>query len=400
MNRTLKIFLLLYTLWYGPGTICSPVLAQSGELQLNLLLDSDQILDWSREYEVVIADQIPATITLGKVQEDNTVIGILAIQGLENRLILHGIENHSNFTLHEWVDNNIRSGSLELSENQGDLSGYWYNHDKTLRLTIHSKKLHMPREIRQYQHEELVFHTLVSQESEHLISSHVINQETWRRRQVKNGKCLKIQQGRNEIEFCRTGTLALYPYHRIDLVRLLHGLVPQIPHDEIFNSQISRWLDQWAEEVFQASEMDFEDHRWSHNQSIWFTPDYISEDLISGLLSVQFLGQQWMHSQAIVYDRQKNQFYSPADFFRSHTSWGDQFQELARQQIYKAHGATIDIFPEALERIRFHMTLNPQGILISSDFTPYFGRLQVQLDYQDYREDLQRFAPFRKLIHQ
>lgn len=400
MNKTTEIFWVMCTCWLWAGLGCTPGLAQSGELQLNLLLEPDQVLDWSREFPVAVAEQIPATITLGKLQGENTVIGILGIEGLESRLVLHGIENDQRFNLHEWVDNSTRSGSLELVINQGELTGFWYNHDKSLRLPVENEKVGLPREIRQYQHADLIFHTQYSEDVELLITSSFMERDTWKNRIPKNARCHDITINHRLAEFCRNAHLDLYAYHKIDLIRLLHGLVPQIPHDEVFNRQISDWLDQWAEKVFQETDIDFEEQRWSHNQSIWFTPDYITEELVSGLLSIQFSGDQFIHSHSVVYDREKNLFYSPQDFFRNHTAWGDDFQDLARKSIYAVHRETIDVFPEVLERIRFHMTLNPQGILISTDYTPYFGRLEVQLKYEDYREDLQRFAPFRKLIHQ
>lgn len=400
MNKTLQILLIMPLFWLFTGSGGSVAQAQSGELQLNLLLETGQVLEWSQVYQIVIAEQIPAKITLGKLQGENTVVGIFGIEGLDNRLILHGIYKDQTVSLHEWVDNNIRSGSLELTISQNDLTGYWYNQDKTYRLSIHSKQLRLPREIRQYQNGKAVFHTQYSQDEEILISPPQVDPKNWNTRTTKNGRCIHLAVDDGKEEFCRTAHLDLYPYNRVDLVRLLYGLVPQIPHDEVFNRQISDWLDQWAQEIFQEPDIDFEDHRWSHNQSIWFTPDFITEDLVSGLLSIQFIGNQFIHSHSVIYDRNKNQFYTPQDFFRSHTAWGDQFQELARESIYAAHAETIDVFPEVMERIRFHMTLNPQGILISTDYTPYFGRLEVQLKYADYRDDLQRFAPFRKLINQ
>ena len=400
MNRITATLWVLHVYWLWASIGSTPGLAQSGELQLNLLLEPDQILDWSREFPVVLAKQIPATITLGRLQGENTVIGILGIAGLENRLVLHGIETDQMFNLHEWVDNSIRSGSLELSLRHGELTGFWFNRDKSIRLSIDTEIKGLPQEIRQYQHAESVFHTQFRENTERLIASSFIDHETWDHRTPQNVRCLDLTINHRATEFCRTAHLDLYAYHKVDLVRLLHGLVPQIPHDEIFNRQISDWLEEWADEVFQEPDIDVEEHRWSHQQAIWFTPDFIADDLVSGLLSIQFSGNQFIHSHSIVYDRNKKQFYTPRDFFRNHTPWGDNFQELARKSIYAVHQEMIDIFPEVFERIRFHMTLNPQGVLISSDYTPYFGRLEVQLNYEDYQQDLQRFAPFRKLIHQ
>src|SRR5690554_5487356 len=170
MNKTLQILLIMPLFWLFTGSGGSVAQAQSGELQLNLLLETGQVLEWSQVYQIVIAEQIPAKITLGKLQGENTVVGIFGIEGLDNRLILHGIYKDQTVSLHEWVDNNIRSGSLELTISQNDLRGYWYNQDKTYRLSIHSKQLRLPREIRQYQNGKAVFHTQYSQDEEILIS--------------------------------------------------------------------------------------------------------------------------------------------------------------------------------------------------------------------------------------
>ena len=121
MIETKKIFLLLTLTWMWMILFTNSSGAQSGELQLNLLLESDKTIDWTREYQVVIADQIPATIFLGKLKGENTVIGILRTAGLGDRLVLHGIQTQNRFNLHEWVDNSHRSGELEIVQSENKL---------------------------------------------------------------------------------------------------------------------------------------------------------------------------------------------------------------------------------------------------------------------------------------
>ncbi len=398
MIETKKIFLLFTLTWMWMVLSTKTCGAQSGELQLNLLLESNKTMDWTREYQVVIADQIPATIFLGKLKGENTVIGILRTTGLGDRLVLHGIQTQDRFNLHEWVDNSHRSGELEIVQSENNLTGYWYNQDRTIRLSIQSKNHNLPYEIRQYQNDKEVFFTIHRNESEELMGQTILTEKNWKDIHRPHQKCYDVRVNNRMTDFCRTGVLNLYSYNRIDLVRILHGLVPQIPHDQVFNSQISGWLEEWALQIFQDSTSESGDERWSQNQAIWFIPDYITDDLISGLLSIQYSGDRLIHSKAVIYDRQKNVFYGPEDFFRSHTGWGNEFQEYARKTIYEVHAKTIDVFPEVMERLKFHLTLTPKGILISSDFTPYFGRLTAQLKYKDFQEDLQRFAPFRKLF--
>lgn len=396
--RKIDQLLCIILIFVGSGLM--NVKAQSNQLQLNLLLESDQSLEWSREYKVLIAKHIPAKIILGKLTNENTLIGFFNMDGLDNQLILHGIENEGRYTLHEWLDNSTKTGSLLLEHDRDSLWGYWYNSSKTMRLRIHTKRnnLSNPDEIRQYQHNDLLFFTRYSEGEEMLLDSALFDGQLWQKTHRPHTRCFEIPVRHQSTEFCLSGHLALYSYNRVDLVRILHGQVPQIPHDEIFNSQISEWLNNWAGQVFQDSIYDITEQRWSRNQSIWFMPDFINKNIVSGMLSIQYSGDEMIHSKAVVYDRGKNRFYNPEDFFRSHTIWNEDFQETARQYIYEKHHATIEIFPEGMERIQFHMTLNPKGVLISTDFTPYFGRLTVQLDRQIYKDDLQRFAPFRKLL--
>lgn len=400
MNGMRKIDQLLCIILIFVGTGLMNVNAQSNQLQLNLLLESDQSFEWTREYQVRIARHIPATIILGKLTNENTLIGFFNMDGLDNQLILHGIGNEHRYTLHEWLDNSTKTGSLQLEYAQDSLWGYWYNPLKTMRLRIHTQRndLSNPDEIRQYQHDDLLFFTRYNDGEEMLLDSTLFDEQFWQKTYRPHAQCYEIPVRNRDTEFCLSGHLDLYSYNRVDLVRILHGQVPQIPHDETFNSQISQWLNNWAEQVFQDSIYDIAEQRWSRNQSIWFMPDFINENIVSGMLSIQYSGDEIIHSKSVIYDLKKNRFYNPEDFFRSHTNWNEDFQATARQYILEKHHTTIEFFPEAIDRIQFHMTLNPKGILISTDFTPYFGRLEVQLDRQIYKDDLQRFAPFRKLL--
>ncbi len=400
MNGIRKIDQLLCILLMVIGSGFRTVNAQSSQLQLNLLLESGQALEWSREYPVLIARHIPAKIILGKLVDENTLIGFFKIEGLDKKLILHGIENEDRYTLNEWADNSIRTGALQLEHHKDSLWGYWYNQPKTMRLRIHTKNNDLPNsdEIRQYQHNDLVFFTRYSDDGEVLLDPSMLDKNSWEEMYLPHQRCYDILLQNQSIEFCRSGQLEFYSYNRVDLVRILHGQVPQIPHDEIFNRQISQWLNDWADQVFEDTITDITDQRWSRNQSIWFIPDFINENIVSGMLSIQYSGDEMIHSKSVIYDRKKNKFYSPENFFRSNTSWNEDFQETARRYILEKHWATLEIFPEVMKRIRFHMTLNSQGMLISTDFTPYFGRVKVQMDHQIYEDDLQRFAPFRKLL--
>ena len=389
---------LLRLLWLLACVIPVYTSAQSGALQLSLLLESDQTILWTREYEVNIAEDIPATVVLGKLEGDNSVIGMIKIEGLQEQLVLHGIQNASGFNLHEWVNNNQRTGSLEVRIESDILRGYWYNRDKTIRLPVQSRSRSATQEIRQYQSGQQLFFTKAGPGIEQLLDQRTMNEKLWKKICQPGQRCyhVPVNISPQELEFCRSGKLDLYSYNRVDLARILHGLVPQIPHDETFNTQVSQWLNEWASLVFRDS-LGVEE-RWSHNQNIWFVPDYLTDDLVSGLLCIQFSGEGLIHSQPLIYDRQKRIFYTEEDFFRSTSDWAENFQNKARNLIYDAHQTTIDVFPEILDRIKFHMTLTPNGMLISSDFTPYFGRLTVRPDKEIYQEDLQRFAPFRKLL--
>lgn len=400
MNGIKKIVQILWILLLLTGSRTFTAHGQSNQLQLNLLLESDQSLEWTREYQVFIARHIPATIILGKLTNENTLIGLFDIDGLDNKLILHGIENKKQYTLHEWLDNSIKTGSLHLKHHQNLLTGYWYNTTRSMRLSIQSKTTSAPNanEIRQYQYQDQLFFTKTTDGEEEILDSDIINRESWGKKHHSPSQCYEISLRGQAEEFCLSGRLGLYPYNQVDLVRILHGQVPQIPHDEAFNSQISQWLNNWADYVFQDTIYDISEQRWSRNQSISFMPDFINEDLVSGMLSIQYSGDEMIHSKSVIYDRDKKKFYTPQDFFRSHTSWNENFQNTARQYIIEKHYPTINVFPEIMDRIRFHMTLNPNGVLISTDFTPYFGRLKVQLDRNIYQDDLQRFAPFRKLL--
>lgn len=382
------------------GNAFAIVNAQSSQLQLNLLLEPGQSLEWAKEYSVLIADQLPAKVIIGNLKNENTLIGIFKITGLKQRLILHGIQNETHFILHEWLDNSIKTGSLSLQHNQDSLWGHWYNQSKSLRLPIHSfnQDESKQREIRQYQGDSQLFFTRYTGGREVLMDQSVVDSTTWKEIFIPHKRCYDIKINNRINEFCQTGHLKLYSYHRVDLVRILHGQIPQIPHDETFNSRITEWIDDWADLVFQDSLRDITDQRWSRNQAVWFIPDFLGDDLISGILTIQFSGDQMIHSRSVIYDSKKKKFYAPEDFFRSNTVWYDDFQNMARRFIFEKYASTIEVFPEVMERIKFHMTLNPQGILISSDFTPYFGRLKVQLDHRDYEQSLQRFTPYRKFL--
>ena len=402
MTGYIKIYHLAGILYLLIHIAIHPVIAQSGQLQLNILLEPDQTLDWTREYPVHIAEGIPATIVLGKIAGENTLVGIFKTEGTGLRLVLHGIQNKNKYILREWVDNNTETGSVVLQNEEESVWGFWYNKKESLRLEIRSvnpgPQSMVRDELRQYQNGDFVFFTRYNEQQESVLQNLFIDSAMWMGKYLPHKQCYNFQAGNRSRKFCRTGDLGVYFYSHVDLTRIIYGYVPQIPHDETFNSKISKWLSQWAKEALPDTLGDLADQRWSRRQAIRFIPDYIGNDLVSGLLSIQYSGDGTFHARSVIYDRKKNVFYQPEDFFRSHTSWNEDFQQTAQKYFYEEYEKILEMFPGITDRIRYHMTVNPKGLIISTDFTPYFGRLEIQLNKEEIEDDLQRFAPFRKFI--
>lgn len=400
LNRLKELCRLIVLLFILLGQLPVKMSAQSGNLQLNLLLEPGQFLEWEHTYPIVLAGDIPGQIVLGNIEEENTLVGLLKIEGIEGQLVLHGIETENEFILNEWLNNSTKTGSLRLYYDRDSVWGYWYNLGEERRLEIYSPG--DPglggSQIHQYQHDSLLFFTMKKDRTEILLRDEILNQEEWLKIGQQNKQCYPISTRGRAKQFCRTGSLDLYSYYQMDLSQIVHGQIPQIPHDEIFNGYLSGQLNKWADQIFQDSSVFSPGHRWEKYQLIWFEPDYITDKIVSGLMSIRFSGKEMIHSVAIVYDRKKKSFYYPDDFFRSQSSWNSDFQKMARQFIYEEYRSVIDVFPDAYENIDFHMTLTQKGILISTDFTPYFGRLTRYLGKEKYEEQLKRFVPFRKLL--
>src|SRR5690625_6157196 len=76
-------------LWILTSFVASE--AQSEFLQLNLLLEDQEQFEWTKNCPGWLAEDIPAQILVGKIEHENTLVGMIYVKGLEEQLILHGV---------------------------------------------------------------------------------------------------------------------------------------------------------------------------------------------------------------------------------------------------------------------------------------------------------------------
>lgn len=375
--------------------------AQSKFLQLNLLLEDQEQFEWTKNYPIWLAEDIPAQILVGKLEEDNTLIGMIDVKGLEEQLILHGVISDESMILYEWYEDSFESGKLELDILDDGVNGYWFNITGERRFSIspRSDSSIASSTIRQYQSNDHFIFTLKTDPLESVLYSSGSEIQSWDHRQPAGRDCFIARRGDRKSEYCLTGEVQLYDYYKVNVEYLIHGKVPQIPHDQNFNSHISSQLIKWENIIVQGEVEDVEHQRWSKNQMIWFDPDWIGDDIISGLLSVQYSGEEVLHSHAIIYDKNQGKFYSTEDFFKTNAPWNKNFQEKSSALLYEKHKEIIDTFPEEFAKLKFHLTVAAEGILISSDFNPYFGRLMYPLKEDELKDQVQKFSPLRKYLN-
>src|SRR5690606_24273716 len=108
--------------------------------------------------------------------------------------------------------------------------GFWYNRDKTIRLPVQNRTTYPTPEIRQYQSGDRVVFTRIGLGTEELLDQRTLDEKTWEKIHQFGTRCYQIPGHSTEPDFCRTGNLGLYSYHRVSLVGILHGMAPQIPH--------------------------------------------------------------------------------------------------------------------------------------------------------------------------
>lgn len=397
MKQTRKLalfFFLMMAVCFGAG-------AQSELLQLNLLLEEDQHFEWTRVYPVWLAQDIPARISVGKIRNENTLLGLIFVKGLDEELVLHGVISDQSMVMYEWYDDTYETGKVVLEEIGDQVYGHWFNITEERRFLIEPREESSPfsSKILQYKAGDDIFFTIQEDSSEQILIPFTIDERGWTERENAGKGCYYVKSGRKTDRYCPEGEVQLYDYYKVGLVHLIHGKVPQIPHDQVFNSYISDQLGHWENLLLKDSIEDIERQRWSENQNVWFVPDLITEEVISGLLSIRSTGKEILHSVSVIYDKKQNKFYSTEDFFRAGAPWNKEFQDMARAILYEEHKEVTDVFPEVFERLRFHLTLTGQGLLISSDFTPYFGRLTHLLKDERYKEQIQKFAPLRKIFN-
>lgn len=386
-------------LWILTGFVTSE--AQSEFLQLNLLLEDQEQFEWTKNFPVWLAEDIPAQILVGKIEQENTLVGMIYVKGLEEQLILHGMISDESMVLYEWYEDSFETGKLELDILDERINGYWFNTTGERRFSIspRSDSSLSPSTIRQYQsHDDFIF-TLKTDTTESLLYASGSETEAWNDRQSTVRDCFSTGRSDRGNQYCLAGEVQLYDYYKVNVEYLIHGKVPQIPHDQKFNSHISDHLTKWEDAIAQGDVEDVEHRRWSKNQRIWFDPDWIADDIISGLLSVQYSGEEVLHSHAVIYDKNQRKFYSTEDFFKTNAPWSKNFQEKSRALLYEKHKDVIDTFPEEFDKLRFHLTIATDGILISSDFNPYFGRLMYPLQEDELKDQIQRFSPLRKYLN-
>jgi|GEM_PF-3663403 len=386
-------------LWILTSFVASE--AQSEFLQLNLLLEDQEQFEWTKNFPVWLAEDIPAQILVGKIEHENTLVGMIYVKGLEEQLILHGVISDESFILYEWYEDSFETGKLELDILGERIKGYWFNitGERRFSITPRSDSSLSPSTIRQYQSDDDFIFTIKTDTAESLLYASGSEKEAWHDRQKTVRNCFSTGRSDRRNQYCLAGEVQLYDYYKVNVEYLIHGKVPQIPHDQKFNSYISSQLSKWEDAIVQGEIEDVEHRRWSKNQRIWFDPDWIGDDIISGLLSVQYSGEEVLHSQAIIYDKSQGKFYSPEDFFKTNAPWNKNFQENSRALFYEIYQDIIDTFPEEFAKLKFHLTVATEGILISSDFNPYFGRLMYLLKAEEMKDQIQKFSPLRKYIN-
>lgn len=370
---------------------------QSGSLQLNILLDDHQKLRWVRTYSAFLSGSIPLHFTLGQLEGENSIVGLMEIEGIKEDLPLRGIINENELTLIEWYGDEIESGRLEIQLENNALSGYWYNQNKSRQFSIDSGK-NSPKktgQIRQYAGNGSVFFTYEKNGREVITGDKVVSQEQWENKMITED-CVYIADSEiSNRRYCPGASVKTYDLLEVDLFRVVMGNIPFLEEDEVFNEQISEQINNWKKQIYSYEVSNVSENRWSMNHLIWFDPDIITDKVISGMLSVQYSGPAEIHSYSFIYDRQKKEFYTQEKFFRSHTPWIKSFQNQCKAKILSKHGELLKLFPHITKNLVYHLTLSPNGLVVSTDFTSYFGRLKYFVQSSDLTDQVQRFAPFR-----
>ncbi|GAA5221586.1 hypothetical protein GCM10025777_22160 [Membranihabitans marinus] len=368
-------------------------------LQLNLLLEKDQEFSWVKDYSLFFHGQIPGQIILGQLTSSNEVIGLMHVDKIEENLLLRGIIHHDTLTLIEWY-NDDESGRLELKISDQGIHGYWYNMDRTIQIPLNHEKASWTSNsvFRQYYSDEEYFATQITPENEILLENKYINEDDWNNREMVNS-CALITREEKMSKYCSSALLSTYPLVELDLQRIMWGEIPLIPHDEEFNSTITKQLSQWKDKIFVKNDEIFSDNRWSDHHLVWFTPDYISDEIVSGMLSIQYYGSESLHSYTFIYDKKNKKFLDQSSFFRSNTPWVETFQIRARQIFEQEQSDLYKLFPKAAGQLKYHLSLTPIGLMISTDYNTYFGRMVYHLKKQDVDVYMQRFAPYREKLY-
>lgn len=139
--------------------------------------------------------------------------------------------------------------------------------------------------------------------------------------------------------------------------------------------------------------------RASVRASAWSEIDYISEDIISGLMTFNDNWSTYQVNRSISYDLKNERAISLMDIFKSDFDYRNHLRnqlnmEISKHQLYKDFE-----YREWLAKEDFpYFTIRKEGIRFCTKFHPIYGQQQMTISYQQLKPFLKDKSVIKELI--
>lgn len=390
--RLLFLFLLVTTAAWSQK--------QYSPLFLNALFDQSGYLE---DYKILtgrLDDFIPVTISLGRKGDE--ICGMISYLGDDDEYILRGKKSKTgSFVLNEYFENEMFTATLELTLGTDEWTGTWSGRDNNVLVSLEGYYLGRPHDIENFPGDIVFYRSpdadLIGYESQGnpMPYTLAVRDDLFELYQtggrsvasdIKNGlkhpvnlifedDGIRFRFDDREGEFRGNARfLETKSYYYYDFYQSVVAFYPYTS-DEIFNSYISKIVDDWLEEIKKYSLINIDKEpstRWLHSQQIWFEAHYFDKNMLSGVLHLKSSIPNVSKDRAILYNF-KSAEPIPLDYYLKDT------KSLEEEIRFDSNSDEID-----LNRV----SLSSAGLIYNVPFVALSGYKKFLINFDLIGDDL------------
>ena len=208
-----------------------------------------------------------------------------------------------------------------------------------------------------------------------------------------------------EVNFNETG---FFPFREVTYMTNLYRIYMTYPSSRIqnFNDTIARDINTILDSI--KSELDQcvlnenqSETRLNAYANGWFDLGLISDEIYSGVLTVQSDCSDKIHSYPMVYNMKTGQKINFIDQFTEGFNIKFFFSQYLKEKIKKIPELKTPIFKNHLKPESFrNIYVSEQGIVFATDFNTILGSQKIILPFSDLKGVIKRKSPLKKMVNE